>query len=86
MSENLQPETELTTRRRFYLNKKRALVLASIIIALSAASYLAIQIFFPPAPELEVELRVVEEPVMEVAKTPVKPVKIKKTRTTRKRK
>ncbi|MFH1832489.1 MAG: GNAT family N-acetyltransferase [bacterium] len=47
MSENLQPETDLTTKKRIYINKKRSLILTTLIITLSAASYLAIHVFFP---------------------------------------
>lgn len=61
-----------------------AIIFGMFIISVSILS-LAVQIYFPPSPQQEVELEVVEEP-KEVVKIPVNVEKPKKVTKTRKRK
>ena len=62
-----------------------AIILGMLIISVSILN-LAVQIYFPPSPQQEVELQVVEEPKeevkapVEVVKKPKKVVKVGKRR------
>ena len=61
-----------------------AIVIGMFLISIAILN-LAVQIYFPPSPQEEVELRVVEEPVAETKKVPIKIEKPKKVVKSRKR-